>query len=82
MRPLYDQLIAWTISTITVTSSRAATKPFEHSTPARKMAEMAKEIIRQYWTKRHDPNPRIREQAVNLVKTHIVMLRKWEQKGA
>ncbi|MCG8600449.1 MAG: hypothetical protein MI807_09940 [Verrucomicrobiales bacterium] len=43
------------------------------------MAELAKQIIRQQWSKRHDPDPGIRAQAVSLIKTHIVMIRSWEK---
>ncbi len=43
------------------------------------MAEKAKIIIRQHWTKRHDPDPITRQHARNLVKTHIIMLRKWDK---
>lgn len=43
------------------------------------MGEKARLIIRQYWAKRHDPDPVTREHALNLVKTHIIMLRQWEE---
>lgn len=43
------------------------------------MAELAKQIIRQQWAKRHDPDPGIRQQAVSLIKTHIVMIRRWDR---
>lgn len=41
------------------------------------MAELARQIIRQQWPKRHDPDPGIRSQALSLIKTHIIMLRRW-----
>ena len=43
------------------------------------MAEKAKQIIRQHWAKRHDPDPLIRQRALSLVKTHVVMLRTWQR---
>lgn len=43
------------------------------------MAELAKQIIRQQWSKRHDDDPLTRAQAVSLIKTHVVMLRKWQR---
>jgi len=43
------------------------------------MAEMAKQIIRQQWPRRHDPDPWVREQAISLIKTHVVMLRYWRK---
>lgn len=45
------------------------------------MAELAKQIIKQQWEKRHDPDPGIRNQAVSLIKTHVVMIRSWERKA-
>ena len=42
------------------------------------MAELAKQIIRQQWGKRHHPDANVRSQAVTLIKAHIVMLRKWQ----
>ncbi|MDF1739496.1 MAG: hypothetical protein P1U86_10090 [Verrucomicrobiales bacterium] len=42
------------------------------------MAELAKQIIRQQWSKRHHPDDNMRSQAVTLIKAHIVMLRKWQ----
>lgn len=42
------------------------------------MVELARQIIRQQWAKRHDSDPRIRAQAISLIKTHIVMIRSWE----
>ncbi|MEX2579605.1 MAG: hypothetical protein WD342_11160 [Verrucomicrobiales bacterium] len=44
------------------------------------MAELAKQIIRQQWPKRHDPNPLARAQAISLIKTHVVMLRQWRHR--
>jgi hypothetical protein len=43
------------------------------------MAELARQIIKQQWSKRHDPDPGIRAQAVSLIKTHVVMIRSWEK---
>ncbi|MAS92786.1 MAG: hypothetical protein CMO55_06270 [Verrucomicrobiales bacterium] len=48
----------------------------------REMAELAKQIIRQQWSKRHDENPTTRTQAISLIKTHIVMLRQWRHEKA
>lgn len=43
------------------------------------MAELARQIIRQQWAKRHDADPLKRVQAVNLIKTHIEMIRRWDE---
>jgi len=43
------------------------------------MAELAKEIIRQQWKNRHHPDANMRSQALTLIKTHVVMLRKWQE---
>jgi hypothetical protein len=45
------------------------------------MAELAKQIIRQQWPRRHDRNPATRLLATNLIKTHVVMLRQWRKRG-
>jgi len=45
-------------------------------------AELAKQIIRQQWPKRHHPDPATREQALTLIKTHVLMLRRWEVSAA
>lgn len=42
------------------------------------MSEMARQIIRQQWPKRHHPDPRVRAQAISLVKTHVILLRQWD----
>jgi len=47
--------------------------------PAPLMAELAEQIIRQQWHRRHDRNPATRLLASNLIKTHVVMLRKWRK---
>jgi len=49
--------------------------------PAILMAELAKQIIRQQWIRRHDRNPATRLLATNLIKTHVVMLRQWRKRG-
>jgi len=41
------------------------------------MSELAREIIRQQWPKRHDRDETIRRQATSLIYTHIEMIRKW-----
>ena len=46
------------------------------------MAELAKEIIRQQWPLRHHRDPRLRSQARSLIRTHVVMLRKWRDTAA
>ncbi|MCH1408545.1 MAG: hypothetical protein L7V87_05900 [Verrucomicrobiales bacterium] len=43
------------------------------------MAELARQIIKQQWSKRHDPDPGIQAQAVDLIKPHVVMIRSWEK---
>lgn len=46
------------------------------------MAELAAEIIRQQWPLRHHRDPRLRSQAKTLIRTHVVMLRKWRETTA
>lgn len=41
------------------------------------MAKLAEEIIRQQWPLRHHRDPLLRSQARTLIRTHVVMLRKW-----
>lgn len=41
------------------------------------MAELAEQIIRQQWPLRHHPDKLVRNQAISLIKTHVVMIRKW-----
>ena len=48
--------------------------------PAILMAELAEQIIRQQWRRRHDRNPATRLLATNLIKTHVVMLRQWRKR--
>lgn len=43
------------------------------------MNEMARQIIRQQWNRRNDPNPDIRRQARSLIKAHIFLLRGWNK---
>lgn len=52
-----------------------------HPDPSILMAELAKQIIRQQWLRRHDRNPATRLLASNLIKTHVVMLRQWRKRG-
>lgn len=42
------------------------------------MSELAKQIIRQQWPLRHHADPRQRGQARSLIRTHVILLRKWQ----
>jgi len=70
-----------TTTIVLVTASVTETTTTDTLEPAqpRTMAEMAKQIIRQQWPRRHDPDPWVREQAISLIKTHVVMLRYWRK---
>lgn len=46
-----------------------------HSGP---MAELAKQIIRQQWPLRHHADPLCRAQAKTLIRTHVILLRQWQ----
>jgi hypothetical protein len=54
---------------------QALTRPNSNRPPA--MAKLAEEIIRQQWPLRHHRDPLLRSQARSLIRTHVVMLRKW-----
>lgn len=60
-----------------VTKTEPATRPYGTSTKDPRMSEMARQIIRQHWHRRHDPDPLVRERALTLVKAHVILLRKW-----
>ena len=66
-----------------VTPGPLRDKPLRTSFPPKPdMAELAKEIIRQPWPLRHHRDPRLRAQARSLIRTHVVMLRKWRTAAA
>ncbi len=46
-----------------------------HSEP---MAELAKQIIRQQWPLRHHADSLCRAQAKTLIRTHVILLRQWQ----
>jgi len=43
------------------------------------MSNLAKQIIRQQWRKRHNANPDIRRQASSLILAHVLLLRQWRR---
>lgn len=47
------------------------------------MSIVAKSIIQQQWGQRHNPDPGTRKRARSLIKTHLILLRKWsgEEEG-
>ncbi len=46
------------------------------------MAELAKQIIRQQWPLRHHADPLRRAQARTLIRTHVILLRQWQEAPA
>lgn len=55
---------------------------WEQKTHQQGMSEVARQIIREQWTKRHDPSPLVRRQAKSLIRTHIHLLRGWSANQA
>lgn len=45
----------------------------------RPMAELARKIIRQQWPLRNHADPLRRAQARSLIRTHVLLLRKWAE---
>jgi hypothetical protein len=50
--------------------------------PVYPMAELARALIRQQWPLRHHADPIRRAQARTLIRTHILLLRKWQAPAA
>lgn len=61
--------------------------PQESAPPARNspfiaMTELARQIIRQQWPLRNHPDTMRRAQARSLIRTHVLLLRKWSEAPA